>query len=254
MAARHGAWRSCRRTTQRLVHTLPSRPRIRVADTQCARLGWRWAFLAQMPLFAVSIVLTSWNLRYVTPVSALISKVQYYLNSSLQGKGQTTKEILKRIDYAGSITLMGAVCEFSFTALSILSLSLGPLCIGLPCEPLQPRISCEHFWPFILLWRGLTYIQWASTGVIAPLVLVFVMSISFVYIELQWAVEPVMAPWLLRHKISVLVSLSNFLVANCNFAIQYFYPMWFQTVLLRSASDAGRASDTSHRFILQSMS
>lgn len=32
------------------------------------RLGWRWAFLIQMPLFLVSFMLTSVNLRYVTPV------------------------------------------------------------------------------------------------------------------------------------------------------------------------------------------
>ena len=32
------------------------------------RLGWRWAFIIQLPMFAVSFVLTSINLRYVTPV------------------------------------------------------------------------------------------------------------------------------------------------------------------------------------------
>ncbi|EIN07892.1 vacuolar amino acid permease [Punctularia strigosozonata HHB-11173 SS5] len=150
--------------------------------------GWRWAFLTQAPLFLVSILLTSWNLRYVTP-----------------GKGQTTKEILKRIDYAGSLVLMGAV-------LSVLIF-------------LSNRFNLEY--------------SWTSVGVIVPLVLGFVLALLFVYIELRWAVEPVMAPWLLRHKITMLVSASNFLVANCNFAIQFFFPMWFQTVLLRSASNAG---------------
>ena len=33
------------------------------------RFGWRWAFLIQLPLFALSFFLTSTNLRYVTPVS-----------------------------------------------------------------------------------------------------------------------------------------------------------------------------------------
>jgi hypothetical protein len=27
-------------------------------------------------------------------------------------------------------------------------------------------------------------------------------------------------------------SISNFLVANCNFTINFFFPMWFQTVML----------------------
>ena len=32
------------------------------------RFGWRWAFLIQMPLFAISLFLTGINLNYVTPV------------------------------------------------------------------------------------------------------------------------------------------------------------------------------------------
>jgi len=56
------------------------------------RFGWRWAFLIQLPLFLVSFILTSINLRYVTP-----------------GKSKSTKEVLKRIDYGGSITLLGSV-------------------------------------------------------------------------------------------------------------------------------------------------
>lgn len=32
------------------------------------RLGWRWAFLIQTPLFLLSFCLTGYNLRYVTPV------------------------------------------------------------------------------------------------------------------------------------------------------------------------------------------
>ena len=31
-------------------------------------LGWRWAFLLQLPLFAISFILTAFNLHYVTPV------------------------------------------------------------------------------------------------------------------------------------------------------------------------------------------
>ncbi|KDQ59903.1 hypothetical protein JAAARDRAFT_126744, partial [Jaapia argillacea MUCL 33604] len=56
------------------------------------RLGWCWAFLLQMPLFLISFVLTSWYLNYVTP-----------------GKGKSTLDELKRIDYWGSATLLGSV-------------------------------------------------------------------------------------------------------------------------------------------------
>ena len=39
-------------------------------------LGWRWAFLIQLPLFALSLTLTTLNLRYPTPVSVLAQSVK----------------------------------------------------------------------------------------------------------------------------------------------------------------------------------
>lgn len=61
----------------------------------------------------------------------------------------------------------------------------------------------------------------------------------FLVIELNLAVEPMLAPFLLKQKIPVLVGISNFLVAICNFTVVFFYPVWFQTVMLSSASIAG---------------
>jgi len=58
-------------------------------------------------------------------------------------------------------------------------------------------------------------------------------------VELFVSVEPILAPFLLKQKIPLLVGASNFLVANCNFAVMYFFPLWFQTVRLTSASIAG---------------
>lgn len=46
------------------------------------RFGWRWAFIMQLPLFALSLLLTTYNLRYVTPVSSVITssgKIYGYL-------------------------------------------------------------------------------------------------------------------------------------------------------------------------------
>ena len=61
----------------------------------------------------------------------------------------------------------------------------------------------------------------------------------FLVVELKLAIEPVLTPYLLRQRIPVLVGISNSLVAFCNFSIMYFFPMWFQTVMLSSASVAG---------------
>ncbi|KAK0473934.1 major facilitator superfamily domain-containing protein [Armillaria novae-zelandiae] len=151
-------------------------------------LGWRWAFLIQVPFFVVSFVLTSYNLRYVT-----------------SGRGKSTKDILKRIDYAGSLSLL---------------ISVG---------------SCLFF----LSTRYNAILPWSDPTVIVPLILSITFFITFIIVELRVAREPVLAPFLLKQRIPVLVGCSNFLVALCNFSITFFFPMWFQTVLLTSASTAG---------------
>ncbi|TFK35458.1 vacuolar amino acid permease [Crucibulum laeve] len=151
-------------------------------------LGWRWAFLIQLPIFGISWILTSYNLRYVTP-----------------GKGKSTREVLKRIDYGGSATLLIAV---------------GSVLVFLSERYNEGR-------------------PWSSPSVIASLVLSVVFSMAFVVVEIFFAPEPVLAPFLLKQKIPVLVGMSNFLVAMCNFSIMYFFPMWFQTVVLTNAATAG---------------
>ncbi|OCH86179.1 MFS general substrate transporter [Obba rivulosa] len=152
------------------------------------RFGWRWAFLIQIPLFAVSFALTSSHLNYVTP-----------------GKGKSTKEMLKRIDYGGSLTLLGAV-------LSVLVF-------------LSNKFNEEQ--------------PWSSRAVYIPIACAVFFAIAFVFIELYIAPEPVLAPALLRQRIPVLVAVSQMLVATCNFSVMYNFPTWFQTVLLTSASEAG---------------
>ncbi|KIJ12570.1 hypothetical protein PAXINDRAFT_82767 [Paxillus involutus ATCC 200175] len=150
--------------------------------------GWRWAFIMQIPLFALSLTLTTYNLRYVTP-----------------GKGKNAKDVLKRIDWGGSFTLLIAVGSF-------------------------------------LIFLSMKYNEdypWTEPWVIVPLAVSGAFFIAFVLVEFLVAPEPVLAPYLLKQKVPVLVGISNYLVGLCNFAVMYFFPMWFQTVALTSASIAG---------------
>ena len=79
------------------------------------RYGWRWAFLIQLPIFALSLVLTTVNLRYPTPVSPdpLNWTADRNANTDtvvpVQGKNTSASEALKRIDYGGIFSLLGAV-------------------------------------------------------------------------------------------------------------------------------------------------
>lgn len=88
-----------------------------------------------------------------------------------------------------------------------------------------------------------TSFQWHEPWVFVPLALAGVSFVAFVLVELLVAPEPVLAPFLLRQKVPVLVGISNFLVALCNFSVMYFFPMWFQTVPLTSASVAGESEN-----------
>jgi hypothetical protein len=85
----------------------------------------------------------------------------------------------------------------------------------------------------------LTLRQWSNRWVHVPLALACIFSVVFILVELFVAPEPIMAPFLLKQKVPVLVGANNFLVALCNFSVMYFFPMWFQTVALTSASTAG---------------
>ncbi|KAG0701570.1 major facilitator superfamily domain-containing protein, partial [Suillus ampliporus] len=152
------------------------------------RFGWRWAFLIQMPFFALSLVLTTYNLRYVTP-----------------GKSKSTKDVMKRIDYGGSFALL--------------------LSVGLCLVFLSMKYNED--------------LPWSNQWVYVPLALAGIFFIAFILVELLVAPEPIMAPFLLTQKVPLLVGASNFLVALCNCTVAYFFPMWFQTVDLTSASMAG---------------
>ena len=92
-------------------------------------------------------------------------------------------------------------------------------------------------------------IQWSSPNVFMPLAFAIAFAIAFVYVELRIAPEPVLAPFLLRQKIPVLVGISNFLVSMCNFTVMYNFPTWFQTVMLTSASEAGEAQVYPHKYL-----
>ncbi|KAH9483462.1 Multidrug resistance protein fnx1 [Psilocybe cubensis] len=127
------------------------------------------------------------------------------MQPDLCGSGRSASDILKRIDYGGTLSLLATVGSF----LLFLSMRFSE---GLPLE---------------------------DPSVWIPLVAAIAFAVAFVVIEIYVAVEPILPPYLLRQKVPVLVGLSNALVAVCNLSVTYFFPTWFQTVMLSSASTAG---------------
>ena len=54
-------------------------------------LGWRWGFLLQIPLFILSLILTSYNLSYVAPVSCLPIIFLTFIKCNLLGREHKCK-------------------------------------------------------------------------------------------------------------------------------------------------------------------
>ncbi|KIO26806.1 hypothetical protein M407DRAFT_234054 [Tulasnella calospora MUT 4182] len=152
------------------------------------RLGWRWAFLLQAPVFLFSFTLITINLTYATP-----------------GRSKSPLQVLKRIDYWGCLTLLCAVASY------IIFLSL----------------KYNEDLPF------------SHPGVIASIISIAVSFIVFIWVELFVAAEPVLAPNLLVQRTPVLVGVSNMIVSICNFSVQFYVPMWFETVQRTSVTVAG---------------
>ncbi|TFK65321.1 vacuolar amino acid permease [Pluteus cervinus] len=150
--------------------------------------GWRSAFFIQLPFFGLALALIFTNLRYTTP-----------------GSGRNTTDILKRIDYGGSITLLGMV--------------------GSVLAFLSARYHDGQEWCEPIVW--------------IPCTLACVFGLLFLCVEFFVAVEPILPPLLITEKVPVLVGCSNALVAICNLSVTYYFPVWFQTVMLSSASTAG---------------
>lgn len=82
-------------------------------------------------------------------------------------------------------------------------------------------------------------LKWSEPAVWMALVLSGIFTALFLTVEFFIAPEPILPSFLLNQKIPVLIGCSNALVAVCNLSVTYFFPIWFQTVMLSSASTAG---------------
>lgn len=94
-------------------------------------------------------------------------------------------------------------------------------------------------YPPLVVFRLHTLPQWTHPSVFIPFLLTLLFLTLFLLFELFIAIEPVLPAQLLTQKVPVLVGLSNALVAVCNLSVTYYFPVWFQTVELSSATKAG---------------
>lgn len=150
-------------------------------------LGWRFAFLAQVPLLIIATIL-----------------VASFVDYRLEGQVTSKAELARRIDYRGSIALIWMIGAL------LLSLSFKS---NLQYEWSDPRV----YGNFVSFLVGL--------GV-------------FIYIESS-VPEPILPLRLLKFRTPLCSVGISFFTSMIVFSVLYMYPLWFETVKLRSPTEAG---------------
>ncbi|KAN0060279.1 hypothetical protein ACQY0O_007608 [Thecaphora frezii] len=153
-------------------------------------LGWRRAFLLQLPFLLVA---------YILAVSFVNIKV------SLPSHGDTVMEKIKNIDFLGSFSLLVGV---SSTLISLSLMSANDRTIDEP-----------------VVWGGL------ALGSLS--------TAFFFYAEKHLARRPVLPLRLITERTGGAVACANLFLSVTAFATLYNFPLFFQTVKLQSASEAG---------------
>ncbi|KAF7339778.1 MFS general substrate transporter [Mycena venus] len=154
-------------------------------------IGWRAAFLCQSPFLAYGLLMLYLKIR----------EPELVLNAA--GTGIFAK--LKRIDYAGSASLI----------LALLTFLLG----------MHFKSTAGYDWDDLRVWGFLS-----TAAVLACL---------FILVELKFAAEPIMPITILKRRTPGFVALNNFLIAVLTFSTLYNTPLYFTAARLRTSADAG---------------
>jgi len=152
--------------------------------------GWRSAFYMQTPvlIFSFALVATKVNIRLPDDV-----------------QNQPVLDKLRRIDFLGSLTLVGAVGCF------LLSFSL----------------------------KSTEEMDWSNPWIVGLFVSSAVFLILFILVERFWAPYPVMPMRLITQRTPLAVSISNLLISMTAFSMLYNAPLYFSAVRLNSSAVAG---------------
>ncbi|KAI9206211.1 major facilitator superfamily domain-containing protein [Polychytrium aggregatum] len=150
-------------------------------------LSWRWCFYINLPLGFVTIIV-----------------VLLFLN--MPASLGSVREKIKRIDFLGSVVLIGAV-----------------VCILLPVQ------------------SGGTEWAWNAPQTIALFIVGGVLAIAFVLIELKFAAEPIIPASVFMNRSVPIIILMSALLGAAFISLSFYIPVFFQIVYGQTATQAGIA-------------
>ncbi|KAK7470835.1 hypothetical protein VKT23_002252 [Stygiomarasmius scandens] len=152
--------------------------------------GWKAAFYLQAPVLLFSFALVSWKVNIELPFEV---------------QNQTLRDKLRRIDFLGSLTLVGTV---------------GCLLLGFSLKTTEE-------------------VPWSHPRIYGLLIASLLFGATFLIIEKSWAPYPVMPLRLITQRTPLAVSMSNLFGSMAAFSMLYNIPLYFSAVRLYSATDSG---------------
>lgn len=179
------------------------------------RWNWRWAFIFQIPLLIGAGLMIFLKVRYTVEGSTS--------GASTPVREQTMREKLGRIDWLGSFLLAGTMGS-TLLAVSLVTSSTGS---AAEFKPHHGHISYDAY-------------KWTDPFIIALFTAGAILLVSFLYVEINIAAEPVLPVELLTQRTPIFVAINNFTISFLIFSIMYSVPLFFTAVMLMSASNAGR--------------
>ncbi|WVO12917.1 hypothetical protein L204_100525 [Cryptococcus depauperatus] len=167
-------------------------------------LSWRWVFWIQIPILVLGAFLVHSNVRYTVPA---LPDLETHDTEGTPKK--TPFQIFRRIDFLGCLLLAGW---------------LGSALIAISLKTNSTSTNAY---------------KWSDPLLLTLLTSSAVLFVLFLFVELRWAVEPVMPFELLVSRTPVAVAINNLVLSVQHFATLYTIPLFFTTVRQMSAANAG---------------
>ncbi|KAF6762869.1 vacuolar amino acid permease [Ephemerocybe angulata] len=154
------------------------------------KFGWRVAFYVQAPFFIFAIIVVA-------------TKVNIKLSDQVESQSLSDK--IRRIDFVGSLTLVGSV---------------GCMLLGFSFKTTEE-------------------IPWGSPMVSGMFIASGIFTVSFILCQKYWAPYPVMPLRLISQRTPLAVSLANLFASMSAFSMLYNAPLYFSAVRMENSATSG---------------
>jgi MFS family permease len=178
-------------------------------------VGWRWAFIGQIPVLCLAGIMIFLKVRYTIPSPSSSG-------ASTPVRKETAREKLARIDWLGSFLIAGMMGSM------LIAVSLVTSSTGAVVEGFKPSNGID-----------LDAYKWTDPLILGLFSTSAALLVVFLYVEIFVAGEPVLPVELLTQRTPIFIAINNFTISALAFSTLYSVPLFFTAVKLMTAADAG---------------